>query len=205
MSRSVQCKFITFEGIDGSGKSTVAEVVVKELRRRGLDVVLTIEPTKTWLGDAVKRSYSEDVSPYSEAFLFLADRATHTNSIKKWIEDGKLVVSDRYCDSTYAYQAARLDDIQSNSLEWLEELSKSIIIEPNLTILLDVKPEVGLERIKPRAKKVHFENVEFLKKVRENYLKLSKKKRFTIIDASKSFEEVVKDTLSVISSKLSVS
>ncbi len=192
------CRFVTFEGIDGSGKTSVAAAVARRMRQEGFDVVLTTEPTRTWLGDAVKRSYTEDVSPFTEAFLFMADRATHTKQIRRWIAEGKLVISDRYCDSTYAYQAARLKKLRKGALEWLKDLSRPFIIEPDLTLLLDVTPRLGLRRIAPRKKKVHFEREPFLKEVRKNYLLLAKGRRFVTIDSSRNLEDVVDECLGVV-------
>ena len=193
---------VTFEGIDGSGTTSVAKKVAARLRRRGLPVVLTTEPTKTWLGDAVKRSYKEPVSNFTEAFLFIADRATHTTAIEKMLRRGKLVICDRYCDSTYAYQAARLKGMVKDPMKWLERISEPFIIEPDLTILLDIDPRRGLRRIAARKNTVHFENEPFLKQVRRNYLTLARKKRFIILDASRSLDGVVEDSVKAISTRL---
>ena len=194
----MQCSFVTFEGIDGSGKTCVAEAVANRLKERGLDVVLTTEPTHTWLGDAVKRSYTEKVSPFTEALLFMADSATHTQQISRWISEGKMVISDRYCDSTFAYQAARLEKLTKDAMDWLKEVSKPFVIEPDLTLLLDVEPRIGLERIASRDKKVHFENEPFLKKVRANYIELAKSRRFVTVDASRSLDEVIEESLRAV-------
>ncbi len=192
--------FITFEGIDGSGKTRTAKKVARMLGNHGLPVVLTTEPTRTWLGDAVKRSYGERVSPFTEAMLFMADRATHTEWIKDQIRKGKMVISDRYCDSTYAYQCARLKGLVSDPMNWLKRMSAPFVIEPDLTILLDVEPQIGLRRIAPRKKKVHFEKEHFLKQVRKNYLRLAKGRRFVVVDASRPFEKVVEDSMAAINS-----
>jgi len=192
------CRFVTFEGIDGSGKTSAAAAVARGMRRKGFDVVLTTEPTHTWLGNAVKRSYTEDVSPFTEAFLFMADRATHTQQILRWVSEGKLVISDRYCDSTYAYQAARLKNLRKGAMGWLMDISKPFVVEPDLTLLLDVAPRLGLQRIAPRKKKVHFENEPFLKEVRKNYLLLAKGRRFVTIDSSRNLDDVVEECLRVV-------
>ena len=81
-------RFITLEGIDGAGKTTIAHRVGSELRKKGHRVVLTTEPTRTWLGDAVKKSYDDDVGPLAETFLFLADRARPTAQIEEWLPPG---------------------------------------------------------------------------------------------------------------------
>jgi len=195
-------RFITFEGIDGSGKTTIAKGVYEKLKSRNKNVVLTGEPTKTWIGDAVKRSYAEDVSPFTEALLFLADRANHTLQIRKWLEEGKIVLCDRYCDSTYAYQSASLEGVTQNAMEWLKKLSAPFTLEPDLTILLLIEPNVGLDRIKNRSRKTRFEEIKFLSKVQKNYLSLARKKRFVKVDASKPIPEVLKQVMEIIDSKL---
>jgi len=194
--------FVTFEGIDGSGKTSVAGKVALRLRRQGFSVAITTEPTRTWLGDAVKRSYREEVSNFTEAFLFMADRATHTMRIEEMLGKGNLVLSDRYCDSTYAYQAARLKGLVKDPMNWLKRISEPFVIEPDLTLLLDIDPRIGLRRIAGRKKKVHFENEPFLKQVRRNYLALARDRRFVVLDASRSIGEVVEDSAGVISSRL---
>jgi dTMP kinase len=194
-------KFITFEGIDGSGKTTVAKQVADELKQKGVDATYTCEPTNTWLGEAVKTSYSKDISPFTELLLFLADRATHTVQIKKWLEEGKVVVCDRYADSTYAYQAVMLKDelkeLNVEPVEWLKDLSRPFVIEPDLTVLLKIDPEVALKRIK--NKELRFERKEFLDRVLEVYLKLAgESSRFEVIDAAQPLEEVVQRSLELV-------
>jgi len=202
MQRMMPCRFITFEGIDGSGKTSVAKAVTKQLKRRGVSVVLTTEPTHTWLGDAVKRSYAEPVSPFTEALLFLADRATHTEQIKRWVAQRKVVISDRYADSTYAYQAASLKGVSGDVMSWLRKISEPFVIEPDLTLLLDVPPRLGLARIQSRKKKVHFEEERFLRNVRANYIRLAKGRRFIVIDSSRSIKKVTEEALGIVSSRV---
>lgn len=196
-------RLVTFEGIDGSGKSTVTRMVYEKLREEGVDTVLTCEPTTTWLGEAVKRSYIEDVSPFTEAFLFLADRATHTNEISKWLGMGKIVLSDRYCDSTYAYQGVILKSYMRQPMNFLRKCSEKVVLLPDLTFLLLIPPELSLERITCRDNRTKFEKVRFLKQVEKNYLELSKKeKRFVKIDATLKLEKVVSAVMETIHEKL---
>jgi dTMP kinase len=195
--------FITFEGIDGCGKSTVASIIAERLKEQGKKVELTLEPTKTWLGEAVRRSYTEEINPYTEAFLFLADRATHTDWIKEKMSQGNIVISDRYSDSTVAYQAAqfhqKLGGPVPEYLKWLQETSQPVIIIPNLTLLFDIDPEVSLARLTGRAEMEKFETLENLKLVRENYLAIAKDSpHFKIIDSSKSLEEVTQEVWNII-------
>jgi dTMP kinase len=197
-------RFITFEGIDGSGKTTIAHRVGAELRKRGAKVVLTTEPTRTWLGDAVKRSYDDDVGPLAETFLFLADRARHTEEVREWLKAGAIVISDRYADSTYAYQGARLKGIVTDPLRWLRAVSAPAIVEPDLTFLLEISPAKGLRRIAGRTRRIRFETLPFLTKVAKNYGRLARSRRWVRIDASKPADEVTRAVLAVIERKFGV-
>ncbi len=195
-------RFITFEGIDGSGKTTIAHRVASGLRREGRRVVLTTEPTRSWLGEAVKRSYDDDVGPLAETFLFLADRARHTEEIRGWLAAGRTVISDRYADSTYAYQGARLEGIVEDPLGWLRSVSAPAIVEPDLTVLLEIPPAAGLRRIAGRAKRVRFETLRFLTKVARNYDRLARGRRWVRIDASKPATDVAREALDIIHRRL---
>ena len=199
--------FITFEGIDGCGKSTVASTIAQRLKEQGKNVELTLEPTRTWLGEAVRRSYKEPIHPYTEAFLFLADRATHTDWIKEKMSQGNIVISDRYSDSTVAYQAAlfhqKLGGSMPEYVKWLQEVSQPVIITPDLTILLDIEPEGSLGRLTSRAEMEKFETLENLKLVRENYLAIAKDSpQIKIIDSSKGLEEVTEEAWKIIQENL---
>ena len=202
MPRRMRDRFITFEGIDGSGKTTIVHRIEPELRKRGYKVVLTSEPTRTWLGDAVRKSYDDDVGPLAETFLFLADRARHTEEIRTWLKDGTIVLSDRYADSTYAYQGARLEGVVKDPIHWLERVSAPAILEPDLTILLEVPPRLGLRRIAGRKKKVRFEKEAFLTRVAKNYDRLARSPRFARVDGSRPAAEVARDALGVIGRRL---
>jgi len=194
----VRGRFITFEGIDGAGKTTIIRRIEPELRSRGYRVVITTEPTRTWLGDAVKRSYDDDIGPLAETFLFLADRARHTIQIREWLARGATVVSDRYADSTYAYQGARLRGIVDDPIRWLRSVSAPVVLQPDLTILLDIPPRLGLRRIAGRKRKIRFERKAFLTSVAENYLQLARSRRFARIDGSLSADAVAREAMRVI-------
>jgi len=151
----------------------------------------------------VRRSYTENIHPYTEAFLFLADRATHTDWIKEKMSQGNIVISDRYSDSTVAYQAALFHEKFGGSMpeyvKWLQEVSQPVIITPNITLLLDIDPEVSLARITDRAEVEKFETLENLKLVRENYLAIAEGSvHFRIIDSSKTLEEVTEEAWNLI-------
>ncbi len=198
-------KFITFEGIDGCGKTSVARAIHDMLKVEANDVVLTQEPTRSWLGDAVKRSISEDHPALTEAFLFMADRASHTEEISTSLEDGKIVLCDRYADSTICYQAASLvlEGFDGDPFKWLKDISDMYVLKPDLTILLDLEPEMALERIRSREKIAKFEESDFLMKVRENFLRLAEiEDRIKIVDASLPLKAVAEEARTRIGSSL---
>lgn len=189
-------KFITFDGIDGCGKSSVAKGLFDSLKEEGRDVVLTQEPTRSWIGEAVKRSISEHHPALTEAFLFMADRATHSVEISKWLEQDKIVLCDRYADSTISYQAASLsmEGFDGNPFEWLKGVSDLYVLIPDLTILLDLDPALALERIQLREKITKFERQDFLVEVRANFLRLAEiEERIEIVDASPSLSAVAEE------------
>lgn len=192
---------VTCEGIDGSGKSTAARAIVDELRSRGLDARLHVEPTKTWLGEAVRRGFKEDVAPWTEALLFMADHATHVVATRAELEKGATVVSDRWSDSTFAYQGAALGDMDA-----LRRIEKAFDLAPDITLLFDLDPRVALERVGKRGQdKEKFEHLEFLTKVRANYLRLAKEEpaRFVVLDAARPADAVLADALRALGTRLS--
>lgn len=191
--------FATVEGIDGSGKTTAVAKVADALTASGVAVVRTVEPTRTWRGDAVKWALEREVDPVTEAFLFLADREAHGTQIRGWLGEGKLVLSDRYADSTYAYQGARLAGKKERPVEWLRHLSAPFVVTPDVTFLLAVPPEVGLARIRDRAKKVRFEEVAFLRAVEANYRQLASDPRFVTVDATRDADAVARDVHDTLS------
>ncbi len=198
-------KFITFEGIDGCGKTSVAEAIFQQLKVEGRDVILTQEPTKSWLGDAVKRSISEDHPALTEAFLFMADRATHSKEIFGWLDEGKTVLCDRYADSTVCYQAASLalQGFEVDPFEWLKDISDFYALRPDATYVLDIEPEAALERIQSRDKITKFERLDFLRMVRQNFLKLGlKEERIEVVDAAPPLKAVAEQIGAMIAAIL---
>lgn len=203
MPRSVLAGFVTLEGIDGSGKTTVARRVADALRARGAQVFLTSEPTQSWLGDAIRRAYHDDVGPLAEAFLFLADRAAHQEEIRRHLAAGEIVLCDRYADSTYAYQGARLQGIVDGPVEFLRGISEPWLRVPDLTILLRLPAADGLARIADRPNLIRFEDRAFLEKVAANYDRLAKAKRFVVVDATQPADAVVAESLAAVQKRLS--
>ena len=190
--------FVTFEGIDGSGKTTVSRRVSALLKGRGERVFWTSEPTRHWIGDAVRRSIQDHGSPLAETFLFLADRATHEEEIRSRMSSGDLVLCDRYIDSTYAYQGARLEGTVPRPIEFLRRITEPWVLAPDLTLLLRLPVHVALSRISSRPDKISFEDGAFLEKVARNYDRIARSNRFTVIDADQPMDHVVRDCVDAI-------
>jgi dTMP kinase len=183
--------FVTFEGIDGSGKSTISKLVLEKLRSAGYDVVWTFEPTDSTVGKYVQECIRSQSDPFVTSFTFIADRIQHCKQIQQWLDEGKLVLCDRYAESTYAYQAAQLEDQVKNPLKWLQELSIGRILVPDRTFLFVIDPKASLARIQHRTELIPFERFAFLEKVHRNYLTVSKGKRFVHLDVTKPIDELV--------------
>jgi len=186
--------FICIEGIDASGKTTHAHRLVENLCNRGLDAVYTTEPTSGEIGNYIRTHIlkgQERVSSKIEALLFAVDRIEHVeNTIKPALQNGKIIVSDRYIYSSLAYQgAAGLD------LKWIEEINKFAIL-PDLAIYIDIPVEVALERLK-REKSV-MENFQTQRKVREVYLKLVEDGKLVPINGNRPTNEVEKTILETV-------
>ena len=194
--------FVAFEGIDGSGKTTVSRLVAETLESRGEKVFRTGEPTRLWTGDAVRRAYKDDVGPLAEAFLFLADRAAHQDEIRGHLAAGELVLCDRYADSTYAYQGARLAGVVERPIVFLRQATRPWLRVPDLTILLRVPAEVGLQRIADRPDRVRFEELTFLRKVARNYDALARSRRYVVLDARRPSPEVAAAAVAAIDRRL---
>jgi dTMP kinase len=182
---------ITLEGIDGTGKSTLHAALAGTLA--DLNPVFTREPGATWVGDAVRRAIAEQADPVTEALLFVADHAAHLATvIRPALADRRVVISDRYTDSRYAYQSVTLEDIVPEPLAWLRSLHNGWTIVPDRTFLLVIPVDRALERLASKDGREHFERKEILEKVQKNYLDLARKdpSRFVIIDATKEKEEI---------------
>jgi len=183
---------IVVEGIDGAGKTTHARRLVRWLRKKGVEAHYTFEPTRGAIGKILEDMASKRrVDVRVEALLFAADRIDHLNRIiKPLLETGYVIVSDRYVHSSIAYQSVTVGDQR-----WVEELNK-FAEKPDLVILLDVDPEIGLRRIKGR--RARFERIEILKRVREKYLELAEREGFKVVDANREVEEVFEDVKGLV-------
>jgi dTMP kinase len=179
---------LTLEGLDGSGKTTVREALTHTYP----DAVFTREPTGSWYGEAVSRSIADpEADPLAELFLYTADHADHLSRVvRPALDEGKLVISDRYSDSRYAYQGASLAGLIDRPLEYVRGVHSPWTRPPDHTLYLDVDPETGAARSGATNK---FEQTEYLGDVRRNYERLiaAEPERFTRIDATRSPEEVL--------------
>ena len=194
-------RFITLEGIEGAGKSTVARIVCDWLKARGIAVRLTREPGGTPLAERVRQVVlergSEKLSPATETLLMFSARGIHLeNLIRPALAAGEWVVCDRFTDATRAYQGAG----RGVSSELIETLAAAVQgdLRPDCTLLLDLPPAVGLARARQRsglaADRFEAEKEEFFERVRRAYLELAKAEpdRITVIDASVELPSVEK-------------
>ena len=184
---------ITIEGIDGSGKSTLLACLGELLA--DLDPLFTREPGATWVGESVRRAIAARMDPITEALLFSADHAAHIDTlIRPALDAGRLVISDRYSDSRFAYQPVVLDGILPDPLLWLRQIHAGWSIRPDRTFLLVLPVGDALSRLDPAAKREYFEDDRILSGVQENYLNLAADDpaRFVIVDALLPAEEVAR-------------
>jgi dTMP kinase len=203
--------FITLEGPEGSGKTTAVEAAVKALEAQGYQIVRTREPGGTPIAEQIRNvildKANTSMDPRTEALLYAASRRQHLVE-KVWpaLKEGKIVICDRYLDSSLAYQGGArglgIDNILNINLFATENTW------PDLTLLFDIKPEVGLQRIASNANRevnrLDLEKIEFHNKVRETFLQLAERypERYVVIDASLDRESVAKATLEAITSRL---
>ncbi len=174
---------VTLEGLDGSGKTTVHEALSSSYP----DAVFTREPTDSWYGEAVAHSIGDDgADPLAELFLYTADHADHLSRVvRPALSAGRLVISDRYSDSRYAYQGAALEGVIDRPMEYVRRIHAPFTRPPDLTIYLDVDPETGARRSGATNK---FEQSGYLERVSENYERLltDDPSRFVRVDATRS-------------------
>lgn len=198
--------FITFEGIEGSGKSTQMEMLRRYLADRGADVLTLREPGGTLLGEKVRelilKEWDEPVEPMAELFLYEACRAqVVANVIRPALKSGRTVVCDRFTDSTLAYQGyARGLDL--DAIRYMNDRATGGLV-PDLTVLIDLAPEAGLARVGGRGgreDRLEKESVLFHKKVREGYLKIaeSESSRVRVVDGAREIPVIHGDICAII-------
>ena len=195
---------ITLEGGEGSGKTTQASALAKHLEERGHSVCLTREPGGTALGQAILRLLRDSeggltMTPLSELLLFEADRAQHVSGvIRPALASGKIVVCDRFSDSSLAYQGYG----RGLGAELIRRLNDEATggLMPHLTLLLDIPPDVGLAREGAQIDVTGRESTAFHERVREGFLALSREEadRFVVIDATMQEEEVAERAIATV-------
>ena len=180
-------RFITFEGIDGAGKSTQIDVIEATLKARGLEVIRTREPGGTPLGEVIRKELlSVDMDPATETLLFFASRAEHiAKVIRPAIERGAWVLSDRFTDATYAYQVGGRG-FPAHKVEELERWTQGEL-QPDRTVLFDIDPQVAAERVAKARQLDRFEkeSLDFFTRVRNAYLTRAQQtpERFLIVNS----------------------
>ena len=203
--------FITFEGGEGSGKSSALKLLDERLRKEGYETVLTREPGGTPIAEEIRNvildKANTKMDPRTEALLYAASRRQHLVE-KVWpaIKEGKIVLCDRYLDSSLAYQGGArglgIDNVLNVNLFATEGTF------PDLTLLFDIEPELGLERIAKNASRevnrLDLEKIDFHRGVRKTFLALAARypERFVIIDASQPLDKVVEDVYQTVKTRL---
>lgn len=203
--------FITIEGPEGSGKSSVTKKVVERLEKEGFEVVMTREPGGTPIAEEIRNVILDKkntaMDPITEALLYAASRRQHLVE-KVWplSKAGKIVISDRFLDSSLAYQGGArnlgIDKVLAMNMFATEGYY------PDVTLLFDIDPRIGLARIAANknreVNRLDLEKIEFHDNVRKTFLSLAErfKDRFVILDASKPFDDVVEDAYKAIKARI---
>ena len=187
-------RFITFEGIDGAGKSTQIDVIEATLKTRELEVIRTREPGGTPLGEVIRKELlSVSMDPATETLLFFASRAEHiAQVIKPALNRGAWVLSDRFTDATYAYQVGGRG-FPAHKVEELERWTQGDL-QPDRTVLFDIDPKVAAQRVAQARSMDRFEkeSLDFFTRVRNAYLTRAKEspERFLIVNSMQNKESV---------------
>ena len=201
-------KLFTFEGSEGSGKSTQIELLADELEGMGNEVIVTREPGGTEIGEEIRHllihnSAGNDMAPEAELLLFAAARAQLVRQVViTGLQEGKIILCDRFLDSTTVYQGAARS-ISSDPVSYINQFAAASIT-PDLTFILDVPAEVSIARVKRRVTdlpdRMEQENVDFYKKVREGYLLLARSlpERFHVVDGTRELRENQEDILKTV-------
>jgi dTMP kinase len=200
MSVEKKGKLIAFEGIDGSGKSTQIKLLAEKLKERQLDYYLTMEPTDSPIGSLIRQVLVGEMKTDNKvvAALFVADRLDHLlnkdNGIVKKINEGTIVLCDRYYFSSYAYNSIDM------SMDWVIDANEPSrnILKPTATIFIDISPEVAMDRItKNRSHQELFEKKSRLEEVKKKYeeafLRMKDSETIIVVDGNQSVEEIADD------------
>ncbi|MEQ8408402.1 MAG: dTMP kinase [Gammaproteobacteria bacterium] len=209
MSQEGRGKFITIEGVEGVGKSTQLAAIQRLLESRGIDYHLTREPGGTQISESIRELIlslsDEDVDANCELLLIFAARAQHiAQVIEPRLAAGQWVLCDRFTDATYAYQGGG----RQLGVERIAELEAMVQgeLRPDITVLLDLEPQIGLARAAQRGAldRIESEQADFFTRVRDTYLALAQQhaERFLVIDASAELVDVEQELLARLTDKL---
>ncbi len=200
--------FITFEGIEGCGKSTQAKLLEQYFTSIGKEVFLTREPGGPKISEKIRNILLEpenkEMLPETEVLLYMASRSQHTGEwIIPLLNEGKVVISDRYYDSTIAYQGAARK-LNRNIIDIIIEFA-TFGFKPDITFLIDLPADTGLSRIsKKDADRLERESMEFHQKVRNGFLEIAEyeKERYIVIDGKKNIEEIKNEVIKYVEDKI---
>lgn len=187
-------RFVVFEGIDGSGKSTALAAVAQRLWQEGVQVATTREETATATGAWVRDSIRDGLDPLATTFLFLADRARHVPELEAWRRDGRHVLCDRFLHSTLAYQGVTLRGRFPDAPGFLRSLHAGWCPLPDRVVLFRADPAACVERTRRRATEAsRYEKAQFLAEVQELYLRLAAEdpKHFVVLDAERPMAALI--------------
>ena len=202
--------FISFEGIEGSGKSTQIDLLESHLKKLGHKVAKLREPGGTLMGEKIREIFLQDtlekVDPITEAFLLYASRKhLDQNFLREKINQGYIVIADRYSDATVAYQCFG-KGLDKNFIDLMHKGSN--LLTPDLTFYLDITAEMSRDRISDREMdRMESESIEFFDKVRQGYLKIASEnpERVVCMDANKSIDELKDEIATKTNEKLNAS
>lgn len=203
--------FITFEGGEGVGKTTQITALAESLKKQGHDVVVTREPGGTPAAETIRsllshKDFGGKWSSEAEAMLIFAARVMHVRDvIKPALDQGKIVISDRYIDSTRAYQGY----LQGMDMAFIKRLEQDVVgnVMPDVTLILDLPVEVGMARVSKRGAEDHYDRADQSahQTLRDAFLDIHalEPERCVVIDADKDAEKIAEDIFSIVSSKMS--
>ena len=199
---------MAFEGGEGAGKSTQVTLLEQHLAGLGRDVLVTFEPGDTAVGKRLRAILlgheTGELAPQTEALLYAADRAEHVAAvIRPALARGSVVITDRYIDSSLAYQGAGRE-LTVEEVATLSSWATGGLV-PDVTVLLDIDPEIGLRRFAEPADRLEAEPLAFHRRVRQQFLDLAgaAPKRYVVIDASQTPERVHEEVLAAVETRLS--
>ncbi|MFV0498997.1 MAG: dTMP kinase [Bacilli bacterium] len=200
--------FVTFEGGEGSGKSTVLDRIVEILKHKNIDHIVTREPGGCDISEKIRNIIldigNNTINKRTEALLYASSRAQHVEEIlKPNLKKQKLVICDRYVDSSIVYQGYARENCVAD-IYAINEFAMDNI-KPDLTIFFDIKPREAFARIKEHNREMNrldLEKIEFHQKVYDSYMILAKKNNYVMVDATKTIEEVVQNVYDIIEKEM---